>query len=141
MERYGDLKSDWELIHPEDRARVKEIYDREENAFVEYRINHRDANVHHVREIYTVIRDDSGTLVATEGTLQDITDLKQAEHELRVAKEAAETANQAKSSFLANMSHEIRTPMNAIIGLTHLLQRTDPTPEQAQRLTKIDASA
>ena len=47
-------------------------------------------------------------------------------------------ASQAKSEFLANMSHEIRTPMNAIIGLTHLMQRAGPTPEQAERLTKID---
>ena len=39
------------------------------------------------------------------------------------------------------MSHEIRTPMNAIIGLTHLLQRDDPTPQQQKRLVKIDTSA
>ena len=61
--------------------------------------------------------------------------------ELAKATKAAEAANQAKSSFLANMSHEIRTPMNAIIGLTHLLRRSDPTREQAQRLTSIDTAA
>jgi C4-dicarboxylate-specific signal transduction histidine kinase len=53
----------------------------------------------------------------------------------------AEAANQAKSAFLANMSHEIRTPMNAIIGLTHLLRRAGATPEQAERLDKIDGAA
>ncbi len=42
---------------------------------------------------------------------------------------------------LANMSHEIRTPMNAIIGLTHLLQGDQCTPEQGERLRTIDASA
>ena len=52
----------------------------------------------------------------------------------------AEAANHSKSAFLANMSHEIRTPMNAIIGLTHLLQRDQPTPAQAQRLGKIDSA-
>ena len=58
--------------------------------------------------------------------------------ELAVAKDAAEAATISKSAFLANMSHEIRTPMNAIIGLTHLMRRAGATPEQVDRLSKID---
>ena len=61
--------------------------------------------------------------------------------QLADARERAEAANRAKSSFLANMSHEIRTPINAIMGLTHLLHRAEPTPEQLQQLFKIDNSA
>jgi two-component system sensor histidine kinase/response regulator len=61
--------------------------------------------------------------------------------QLAEASGRAEAASRAKSAFLANMSHEIRAPMNAITGLTQLLHRARPTPEQAHQLTKIDTSA
>lgn len=55
--------------------------------------------------------------------VSDISELKKIQHELTFAKEAAETANKAKSIFLANMSHEIRTPMNAILGFAQVMKR------------------
>ena len=61
--------------------------------------------------------------------------------ELADARQRAEDANKTKSVFLTNMSHEIRTPMNAMMGITHLLQRDNPTPEQARQLDRLDASA
>ena len=61
--------------------------------------------------------------------------------ELVTARHQAEAANVAKSRFLANMSHEIRTPMNAIIGMNHLLRRSGASPQQLERLNKIDSAS
>jgi PAS domain S-box-containing protein len=74
-------------------------------------------------------------------TARDITPRREAEDELRRAKEAAETASQAKSEFLANISHEFRTPMNGILGMTELILDTEINSEQREYLEMVKSSA
>jgi PAS domain S-box-containing protein len=53
----------------------------------------------------------------------EVEERERAQREMRLAKDLADTANQAKSAFLANMSHELRTPLNAVIGFSELLEQ------------------
>ena len=71
------------------------------------------------------------------GYIKNVTERKEAEQQLRAAKEKAEAADRAKSQFLANMSHEIRTPMNAVINLTRLVLQTELKERQRDYLAKV----
>jgi two-component system, sensor histidine kinase and response regulator len=89
-----------------------------------------DQRWYHIVRI--AVLDTSGQVVATQGMSWDITATKHIEQNLKLEKDAAERAAQAKGEFLAKMSHEIRTPMNGVIGMTDLLLDTVLDVEQRE---------
>jgi two-component system, sensor histidine kinase and response regulator len=78
-----------------------------------------------------------GECVGTVITYRDITERVKVDEDLKQARDLALAASRSKAEFLANMSHEIRTPLNAIIGLSHLVLKTDMTPKQHDYITKV----
>ena len=87
------------------------------------------------------IRGEAGHIARWVGAITDIHGLQEAEDALKVAREAAEAANAAKSEFLATMSHEIRTPLNAVIGMSGILLDSDLGPDQREQARVVHRAA
>ncbi len=131
------------LIHPQDLAhadaRIQQTLRGESPPAFELRLLTRSGE--YLDAELTMTRLVEGERVSgILGIAHDVGDRKRVQQALRSAKDAAETASQAKSDFLANMSHEIRTPLNAIIGLTSLLLDGSLESELANYVETIRSS-
>jgi len=128
-----DIGKEW-YVRPERRQEFVDAMarDGEVRNFESEVYRHKSRERIWVQENARLVSDESGKALYYEGTVQEITQRKNFERQLMVARRAAEASNRAKSEFLANMSHELRTPLNAIMGFAQILRDRWTDPEHAK---------
>lgn len=130
-----------ELYHPDDIEKIYSKVTEQTSYSLEYRIIRRDGEIRWLMEYGTCVKNNETGDIWLDGFIMDITQRYEMVLQLRLAKNKAEQAAQARATFLANMSHEIRTPMNAIIGFSDILLDSKLENEQRRHLKTINQSA
>lgn len=137
-------KSALDFIHPEDLEYVKKRYEgmlsRTSIEFSQFRNKKKDGSYCWVESAGNFTYDKEGKIAGLTINTRDISERKQVEEQLIIAKKLAEGLAGAKDLFLSNMSHEIRTPLNGIIGFTNILLQSDLPPKQKKQVEIIKTS-
>jgi PAS domain S-box-containing protein len=134
-----------DILHPDDRDRSAAAWEHARlNGLryeTQYRLRRHDGVYRWFHNVGVPLFDAAGRPTKWFGTSTDITERKEAEEAMVVARNAAEQANRAKNQFLANMSHELRTPLNGILGYAQILRRDGGlNPRQQDGINVIEQS-
>ena len=127
-DRYLELNPEYQPCGRLSKEYAQELIDKAfEEGYQRFEWVHQKANGELLPAEVTLVRLEYGDKYIVAGYLRDLTEhyqmldeINKAADDLRYTRDAAESANQAKSAFLANMSHEMRTPLNVVVGLTNL---------------------
>lgn len=147
-----------DTIHPEDRAMVNAAYTNSLKTKTPYSIDHRllfpDGSIKHVHEQCETFYDKDGKPIRSAGTVQDVTERKLAEDEIRKLNEELErrvmertaelvSANKELEAFSYSVSHDLRAPLRHVAGYANLLQKnaSSQLDESGKRQLTVIADA
>jgi len=135
----------WKRLHKEDlratRAAWAQSFKTGEKMDFVYRIMSEKSGTRYFRNVGYPEFSSNGKPIGCLCFVMDVTDQKQTEKQLQLAKVKAENALSTSNTFLARMSHEIRTPMNGIMGMTQALLSSERGNEASEELQIIQRSA
>jgi two-component system sensor histidine kinase/response regulator len=138
-EALGHALNVGESTAEEEEARMQRLMAGEKFSY-DARAMTRSGTAIDIQVAVAPLLDQANQWIGSIAVARDVTQHKRSEEALRLAREAAESANHAKSSFLARMSHEIRTPMNGVLGMTELLLETGLTSAQRKYAETVQRS-